>query len=189
MAMQQMQATIEALRASLTEVTTEVVKLRASADASAAQIASLTSSSKDAWEGLTARVDQTESDITDVQGHIRRGGGPGDGGVREREPREWDLMHKGDLKEFNGDKKVYKAWTEKVHAFCNTKRPGFRKALIWASRLKAPVTATDLSNTQWDYIEAANTKLSDMLITVCTHEALAKVQTTPGDEQGFEAWR
>ena len=52
----QMQPTIEALRVSLTEVTAEVIKLRASADASAAQIATLTATSKAAWEGLTARL-------------------------------------------------------------------------------------------------------------------------------------
>ena len=71
--MDQMQATIEALRVSLAEVTTEVVSLRTAANASATQIATLTAASKTAWEGLTARADQTESDVTDVQGHVRRG--------------------------------------------------------------------------------------------------------------------
>ena len=188
MRMDQMQSTIEALRVSLTDVTTEVIKLRASADASAAQIATLTASSKAAWEGLSARVDQTESDVTDVQGHVRRGGGPGDGGGQRFE-RDWDLQTKGDLKEFSGDKKEYRQWAQKVQAFCNTKRPGFRKALIWASRLKGPVKPADLLATQWEPVDAANTKLFDMLMQVCTREALVKVQTTPGDEQGFEAWR
>ena len=78
--MDQMQATIEELRVSLADVTTEVISLCAAAIASASQIATLTATSKAAWEGLTARADQTESDVTDVQGHVRRGGGPGDGG-------------------------------------------------------------------------------------------------------------
>ena len=184
--MQSMQSTIEALRVSLADVTTEVISLRAAANASATSVATLTATSKSAWEALSARADQTESDVTEVQGQVRRGG-PGDGGARE--PREWDLLHKGDLKEFNGDKKNYKPWTQKVHAFCNAKRPGFRKALIWASRLKAPISQNELTATQWEHINSANTKLYDMLMTMCTHEALVKVQTTPGDEQGFEAWR
>ena len=76
-----------------------------------------------------------------------------------------------------------------MQAFCNTKRTGFRKALIWASRLKVPISSADLASTQWEHIDAANTKLYDMLSQVYTHEALTKVQTTPGDEHGFEAWR
>jgi hypothetical protein len=151
--MDQMQSTIEALRVSLTEVTTEVISLRTSATASAAQIATLTATSNAAWEGLTARADQTESDVTDVQGHVRRGGGPSDGGGQRFE-REWDLQMKGDLKEFSGDKKMYRQWAQQVQAFCNTKRPGFRKALIWASRLKGPVLPADLIATQWDHIDA-----------------------------------
>ena len=104
--MDQMQSTIEALRVSLTEVTTEVISLRAAANASASQIATLTATSTSAWEGLTARADQTESDVTDVQGLIRRGGRPGDGG--QRFDREWGLAHKGDLKEFSGKKQQYR---------------------------------------------------------------------------------
>ncbi len=94
--MDQMQSTIEALRVSLSEVTAEVISLRAAANASATQIATLTATSTAAWEGLTARANQTESDVTDVQGQIRQGGGQGDGGSRE--PREWELLHKGDHK-------------------------------------------------------------------------------------------
>ena len=100
--MNQMQATIEALRVSLADVTTEVISLRADALASAAAVSSLTTASNVAWDGLAARADQIKSDATDVQGHVRRGGGPGDGSVRQE--REWDALHKGDLMEFNGDK-------------------------------------------------------------------------------------
>ena len=66
-----MQTTIEALRVSLTEVTTEVISLRAAVTTSAAQIATLTGTSKSAWDGLTARADQVESDVTDLQEHLR----------------------------------------------------------------------------------------------------------------------
>ena len=165
-----------------------MVSLRTAANASATQIATLTAASKAAWEGLTARADQTESDVTDVQGHVRRGGGPGDGGQRPERVYKWDLLHKGDLKEFSGDKKAYRQWTQKVQAFCNSKRPGFRKALICASRIKDLISVANLASTHWDHIDAANTKLYDMLSQVCTHEALTKVQITLGDEQVFEAW-
>ena len=72
---------------------------------------------------------------------------------------EWNLLHKGDLKEFSGDKKGYRPWTKKVQAFCNTKRPGFRRALLWAAKVKEPITAQNLKDTQWKHIDEANTKL------------------------------
>ena len=122
-----------------------------------------------------------------MQGHVRRGGGPGDGG--QRPDREWDLAHKGDLKEFGGDKKGYRPWTKKVQAFCNTKKSGFRKALLWAAKVKEPITQQNLVDTQWDHIDAANTKLYDLLVQICSGEALTKIETTPGEEAGFEAWR
>ena len=40
-----------------------------------------------------------------------------------------------------------------------------------------------------EHIASANTKLYDMLVQVCTPNALSKFETTPGAEQGFEAWR
>ena len=93
------------------------------------------------------------------------------------------------MKEFSGDKKLYRPWTKKVQAFCNTKRPGFREALIWASKLTDAISQANLTATNWEHIDAANTKLYDMLAQVCTGDALTEVETTPGKEQGFEAWR
>ena len=146
--MDQMQATIDALRLSLANVTTEVVSLRTSANASANAVASLTATSNTAWDRHAARMDQIESDVADVQGRARRQGGGGGDGNR---PREWDLLHKGDLKEFSGDKKLYRPWTTQFQVFCNTKRPGFRKALLWAAKLKGPITQAELAGTQWEH--------------------------------------
>ena len=95
---------------------------------------------------------------------------------------------KGGIKDFSGDKKLYRPWTKKVQAFCNTKRPGFCKALLWAAKLKDPITPVELDGTMWEHIASANTKLYDMLVQVCTSDALSKVETTPGEEQAFEAW-
>ena len=174
--MDQMRATIDALRGSLTEVTTEVISLRAAANASATAIANLTATSNSALGGHATRMDQIDSDITDVQGHVRRGGGVE---VSSYE-REWDLLHKGDFKEFNGDKKLYRAWVKKAQAFCSTKRPGIRKALLWAAKLKDPITQGKLDSTQWEHIGAANTKLYDMLIQTCIADALMKIETGAG---------
>ena len=69
--MDQMQATIEASRVSLADVTTQVISLCTAAVASAAAITSFKTASKVAWDGLTARADQLESDVADVQGHVR----------------------------------------------------------------------------------------------------------------------
>ena len=80
--------------------------------------------------------------------------------------KNWNLEHKGALKDFAGDRKAYKQWAKKVKAFCNSKQPGFRKALIWAEKLREPITDTDLQNTGWEHIAAANTRLYDLLITI-----------------------
>ena len=93
------------------------------------------------------------------------------------------------MKEFNGDKKLYPPWTKKVQAFCNTKKSGFRRALLWAAKVKEPIAAQNLKDTQWEHIDEANTKLYDLLVQICTGEALTKIETTPGEEAGFEAWR
>ena len=58
---------------------------------------------------------------------------------------EWDLAHKGDLKEFGGDTKGYRPWTKKVQAFCNSKKAGFRKSLLWAAKVKEPNTPSPLN--------------------------------------------
>ena len=88
-------------------------------------------------------------------------------------------LTQGDLKEFGGDKKAYRQWTKKVQAFCNTKKAGFRKALLWAAKVKKPITQQNLIDTQWEHIKAANTKLYDLLVQICTGEALTKIETTP----------
>ena len=89
----------------LTEVTTEAISLRAAANASATAVFNLTATSTRCLDEHSTRMDQLESDLTDVQGHVRRGGGSGDRCYE----REWDLLHKVDLKEIN-------RCTKKVHA-------------------------------------------------------------------------
>ena len=84
---------------------------------------------------------------------------------------------------------LYRPWTKKVQSLCNTKRSGFRKALLWAAKLKDAITQVELDGTNWEHVGAANTKLYDMLAQVCTGDAVTKVKTAPGEEQGFEAWR
>ena len=69
-----------------------------------------------------------EQDIGDAQAHIRRSGSGGGGGGPP-EPKEWNLLHKGDVDKYSGDRKTYKSWARKVIAFANSKKPGFRKAL------------------------------------------------------------
>ena len=53
--------------------------------------------------------------------------------------------------------------------------------------MKEPITQANLEGTHWEHIAAANTKLYDLLVQTCTGDALTKIETTPGEEQGFEA--
>ena len=133
--MDQMQATIEALRGLLAEATTEFISIRAAANASATAIANRAATLNTAWHGQAARMNQLEPDVTDVQGHVRRGGGDGDRSYKR---------DKGALKEFSGDTKLYRGWTKKVQAFFNTMRPRFRKALLWAAEMKEPIAGASL---------------------------------------------
>ena len=51
------------------------------------------------------------------------------------------------------------------------------------------ITDHDLQQTGWSEIHKANTSVYDLLSLVCSGDALRKVETTPGEAQGFEAWR
>ena len=123
-----------------------------------------------------------EAEISEVQGQVRRAGTKDDGPKR-------NLEHKGALKEYSGEKKSYRPWAKKVMAFCISKVDGFRKALLWAEKMQSPITDRDVQATGWEHIQAANSKLYDLLSLITTLDALAKVETTPGEAQGFEAWR
>ena len=112
---EQLQAMVDAVRQSLTEVTTAVVSLCTAANASAAAVTNLTSTSDDAWDRQTRCLEQIDSKIDESQGQVRHGGGAG-----RSEDREWNFVHKGDLREFNGDKKVFKAWSKKLARFSVT---------------------------------------------------------------------
>ena len=165
---QQMQGVIAALQQSLIDVTQEAVNLRALTTQNRGAIEHLTQTSMQTWGAQAARIDTVENDLNDAQAQIRRGGGGGGGG--DREPREWNLLHKGDVDKYAGDRKTYKTWARRVVAFANSKKPGFRKALRWAEQKQAPLATADLAYAQqeWEYTEVANTKLYDLLVQVCT---------------------
>ena len=200
---QQMQGTLATLQQALTDVTQEAVSLRALATQNRAAIEqnrnavqTLQQVSQNTWSDHAAKmdaqgvkIDDLEQEVNDTQAQVRRGGIGGGGGPHE--PKEWNLHHKGDVDKYSGDSKNYKSWARKVIAFANSKKPGFRKALRWAEQKNAPLTPQDMAyaKSEWEHTEAANTKLYDLLIQVCTGDALSKVETTAGDEQGFEAWR
>ena len=78
---------------------------------------------------------------------------------------------------------------EKDYDVCNSKQNGFRKALKGAAKHPTAIDDAALAGTQWEHIMPANTKLYDLLSAVCESDALLKIETTPGDDQGFEAWR
>ena len=189
---QQMQSVIAALQQQLTDVTQETVNLRTLVAQNRTAVESLTATSTQSWATQSARLDSLENDLGDTQAQVRRSGGAGGGGGGDaREPKEWNLLHKGDVDKYSGDRKQYRAWSRKLIAFANSKKSGFRKALKWAEKLAAPITSVEIAwaQQQWEHTEAANTKLYDLLVQVCTGDALPKVETTAGDEQEFEAWR
>ena len=81
----------------------------------------------------------------------------------------------------------YKQWAKKVKAFCNAKKPGFRKALDWAEAEARPVDEAALTVLSWPAAELANAKLYDLLVMHLYDDPLVLVENHQG--QGFEAWR
>ena len=82
---------------------------------------------------------------------------------------------------------MFKPWAKKVKAYVNAKKDGFRDALEWSEKSKVPVDDNVIRG--WNRAEGANANraLHDMLMLVCTSNALSVVETCPS--QGFEAWR
>ena len=179
-----MEAMMVAMRQSMTDITTDIVSIRTVVAQTQTGLANLTSTSNTAWDDQSKKIDNLQSQIDDLQAQLRRTGGRDNPGQMH-----WHLEHKGALKTYDGTKKDYKTWAKQVMAFCNTKQAGFRKALKWAEQSQAPIGAVELAATQWEHIDAANQKLYDLLIQITSDQALLKVETTPGEDQGFESWR
>ena len=97
---QQMQGVIAVLQQQLTDVTQETVNLRALVAQNRTAVEALTATSTQSWSTQTARIDSLETELGDAQAQIRRGGG---GAGEPREPKEWNLLHKGDVDKFIGD--------------------------------------------------------------------------------------
>ena len=181
---QQMSNMITALQQAIIDLTTEVGAVKANLNTTATSLHTLNGTSNTSWGDLTTRLDDIEKEITEMQAKMQIG----NHGASSK-PHYWNLEHKGTLKEYAGDRKAYRPWAKKVAAFCNSKVDGFRKALLWAEKMQAPITAQDLAATQWEHVDLANSKLFDLLSLITVGDALTKVETTPGESQGFEAWR
>ena len=134
--MDQMNQLITVLQGAMTDATQEIVNLRTTVSDTSNMAINLKNTSDAAWTSQTAKISQIENDLQDAKRNI-------DTtfqdlktqiGANQHSPNRnfWSLEHKGTLKEFAGDKKLYKSWAKKVKAFCNSKQPGFRSALTWA---------------------------------------------------------
>ena len=89
---------------------------------------------------------------------------------------------------FDGNKfGDFRPWGKRMKAFCNAKKRGFREALDMAEKSTTEITAQVVAAWNWQGADEANSKLFDLLITVCDGEAQQIVEKNPG--QGFEAWR
>ena len=179
---QQMANMITALQQTIVELTTEVGIVKTNLNTTAASLQALSGTSNTSWGNLSQRIDDIDTDIADLQTKTQ-------GGNNGTRTFHWNLEHKGTLKDYAGDRKAYRPWAKKVAAFCNSKVDGFRKALLWAEKMQTPIVDNDLAATQWEHIVEANTKLFDLLSLIASGDALAKIETTPGESQGFEAWR
>ena len=182
----QMQATIDALNRTVQDLAAEVTQLRTVASQAHSQVGLLTQKSTDAWNEQAKRINDLDTDLKDLETKVDSGGGNGNG---RKEKHYWNLDTKGQIGDYAGDPKLWRPWAKKLMAFCNGKQPGFRKALIWASQHQTPIDDAALQSTNWEHITEANQKLYDLLCTITSDKALQKVETTVGDDPGFECWR
>ena len=81
----------------------------------------------------------------------------------------------------------FKPWKKKFEAYCNSKRSGFRAALDWAAKQKAPIQ--DPGQSGWEFAVAAAPKLQDFLLQILQEDALMVIDKPELVDQGFESWR
>ena len=68
------------------------------------------------------------------------------------------------VKVFGGkSEESFRTWAKKVCAFCNGRRPGFRKCLKWVKAQKAKVTDMSLKHVDWKYKSSVDEVLYDFL--------------------------
>ena len=165
-----MEQLVAALQVSLTEVTQEVVNIRATVTATEQAMNAWQGTANAAWTRQDSRMNILEKEIEEA----KRMQGQGNN-VKEF---HWNLEHKGTLKEYAGDTKAYRAWARRFSAFCNSKVDEFRIAFAWEEKMQTAINDSDLQGTGWNEIMKANTRVFDLLSLVCTGEALRKVETT-----------
>ena len=80
----------------------------------------------------------------------------------------------------------YKTWAEKVRAFCNASRPGFKKFLLWIEDQDAEIDLNNMS-VEWMYKDSAAEILHDFLMIHTDDDARILVELH--EDNGPEAWR
>ena len=189
---------IQALQASIAEITQTLVGTQAALATTAAAEAQLRAHAEKSWtaqdshnEVLSKKIESMDIEAVDLKRQIAQLESA-DVKMKDEDkkfPRWWNLEHKGALDKFDGERAKYRSWAKSVKAFCNSKQSGFRAALTWAEKREKTISAQDLSDTNWEFVAEANVKLYDLLVIITKQDALLKVECTHGDEQGFEAWR
>ena len=82
----------------------------------------------------------------------------------------------------------FRSWSHDLKAYANAVFPGFRSVLTWAESSAEPVDEDALKLIEWDHLEAANSQLYDLLVTLTESEAKNMVLNV-GVENGLEAYR
>ena len=177
--MEQMQHALTVMQQSHTDLQTDNLNMRQIIDGLNLEISTLRDQCKQAHTTHGNRIEAFESSTPAAVGSAKEKG--------------WNLENKGgQLKIFNGEEKAkFRTWVKKLKAFCNGKCQGFRKMLRQVEIRKKPIEYEDLINMEmeWQHTWSANAELYDLLVGITESEALSKVEGTPGEENGFEAFR
>ena len=94
---------------------------------------------------------------------------------------------------FDGTKlDEYRSWAKRTKAYCNAKKIGFRKVLEVCEKSKVSIDSVVMTAWSWAPASPANQfeadkKLYDLLVLICSGEALNLVERRP--DEGFEGWR
>ena len=176
MAAQQLQAVQQAMvqmQAELTATRAQVVAVTAAHDTLQVAHEALNQAAQVAFQQKAAEIAAAEDKL---KGLIFR--------------QQFDLLDAKDMKpeSYKGRKsESFKPWKKKFHAYCNSKRSGFRAALEWAEKQQYEIH--DPSGSGWDFAAAAAPKLHDYLLQILQEDALMLIDKPELADRGFESWR
>ena len=153
----------------------------AAQQASAQALAELTQATDIMARGLDERIIACEGSIEELKKLLEES---------KHSDRSFRLFDSKSMKpnKFNGNWKLWKAWSRSVKAFLNSQYTGARRALEFVEKLDHKPEQADIDALKWKHGKDLNAGLYDVLITSTEGEPQGMVINCKSEE-GLAAWR